>query len=381
MVNAEGDWVIAEPDKASWDQYQAKAKLSAAAQAAADLGSKELQKLGLECSIDKRLFVEPTKTPCCGTTYCHDCITNALLENDLSCPQCSKDNILIDDLIPDKEIVVKIQAYENEKAAATREKESSKSPPLTVALPTAPKKLGSPKDTSSSSSSSKASTGTTAASATNSTNASKKRPAETDLKNDRSPPGPPVEAAKKPANVTKSGSSGPQVGATLNGINSQHLPFMNGNFVAPPGMNAMTFPNQAGYMDFSMGMAALPMDAALWTTMMAPGGAFMGDGSWNNSWGAAFPQQTQNLPNFGFQNGMMSNGNYNQQNSYMPMATGFMGNGINNHGMGTFTNQQRNNFSAPALNEEDSAYFRKPVNPHRHQARRNLNRPTDYREI
>lgn len=379
MVNAEGEWVIAEPDKASWEQYQAKAKLSAAAQEAAALGSKELQKRGLECSIDKRLFVEPTKTPCCGTTYCHDCINNALLENDLSCPHCSKENILIDDLIPDNETVAKIQAYEDEKAAAARGKEASKSPAQTVALPAVSKKPASPKDANSPPS--KPSTGLTAPSTTNITNSPKKRPAENDLKNDRIPPGPPVEAAKQPTNVTKPESSGQRVGATLNGSNAQQFPFMNGNLIPSQGMNAMAFPNQGGLLDFPMGMAALPMDAGMWTAMMTQGGAFMGDGSWNTSWGPAYPQQAQNLPQFRFQNGMMPNGNFSQPNSYAPMGNGFMGNGLNTQGMGAFTNQQRNTFSAPALNEEDSAYFRKPVNPHRHQARRNLNRPTDYREI
>ena len=378
MINAEGEWVIAEPDKASWEQYQAKAKLSAAAQEAAALGSKELQKRGLECSIDKRLFVEPTKTPCCDTTYCHDCINNALLENDLSCPHCFKENILIDNLIPDNETAAKIQAYEDEKAAAAREKEKSKSPVLTATLPAVPKKLDSPKDTNSPSPTKPSSGLTAPKTTTNITNSPKKRPAETDLNNDRTPPGLTVEAPKQPANATNLESS-QWAGAAVNGSNAQQFPFMNGNLVPPQGMNTMAFPTQAGYLDFTMGMTGLPMDA--WNTMMAQGGAFMGDGSWNNSWGQMYPQQLQNLPNFGFQNGLMLNGNYNQQNSYVPMGNGFMGNGLNTQGMGTFTNQQRNAFSAPALNEEDSAYFRKPVNPHRHQARRNLNRPTDYREI
>ena len=69
MVNAEGQFVIAEPDKASWEQFQAKTKSSAAAQKAAALGDKELQDRGLECSIDKRIFIDPMKTPCCEKTF------------------------------------------------------------------------------------------------------------------------------------------------------------------------------------------------------------------------------------------------------------------------------------------------------------------------
>ncbi|KZF20107.1 DWNN-domain-containing protein, partial [Xylona heveae TC161] len=111
MVNAEGEFVIAEPDKASWEQYQAKAKVSAAAQEAAATGSKEVRERGLECPIDKRMFVEPTKSPCCGRTYCAECISNALIESDFVCPGCSSEGVLIDNLEPDAEAAQKIKEF------------------------------------------------------------------------------------------------------------------------------------------------------------------------------------------------------------------------------------------------------------------------------
>ena len=49
--------------------------------------------------------------------------------------------------------------------------------------------------------------------------------------------------------------------------------------------------------------------------------------------------------------------------------------------VGGFPNQQKTVFAAPLLNEEDNAYFRKPVNPHRHQGRQRRARPSDYREL
>ena len=104
MVNADGEFVVAEPDKASWEQYQAKTRVSAAALEAAAAGSKELQERGLECSIDKRLFLEPVKAPCCGKTYCNECITTQLIESDLICPGCSTESVLIDNLVPDDEM-------------------------------------------------------------------------------------------------------------------------------------------------------------------------------------------------------------------------------------------------------------------------------------
>lgn len=125
MVNADGDFVIAKPDKAAWELYQEKAKASAAAaaEAAAAENSRELQARGLECPIDKRMFLEPTKTPCCERTYCNDCISNALIESDFVCPGCSSEGVLLDNLIPDEKAVADIKAYEAEKAESKKEKE------------------------------------------------------------------------------------------------------------------------------------------------------------------------------------------------------------------------------------------------------------------
>ena len=99
MVNAEGDFVIAEPDKASWEQFQAKTK-SSSANKEAQAENKEVQERGLECSIDKKMFIEPMKTPCCKKTFCNDCIINALIESDFVCTACKTDGVLIDDLTP-----------------------------------------------------------------------------------------------------------------------------------------------------------------------------------------------------------------------------------------------------------------------------------------
>ncbi len=61
MVNADGEYVIAEPDKASWEQFQAKAKSNATAQKMASQGDKEVQERGLECSIDQRDVHRPNE--------------------------------------------------------------------------------------------------------------------------------------------------------------------------------------------------------------------------------------------------------------------------------------------------------------------------------
>ncbi|CAF9935973.1 MAG: hypothetical protein ALECFALPRED_006650 [Alectoria fallacina] len=376
MVNAEGEWVIAEPDKAAWAQFQAKAKVAAVAQEAAARGSKELQDRGLECSIDKRLFADPTKTPCCQSTFCRDCIINTLLENDLRCPECSTENVPIDDLVPDEQMTAKIRSYEEEKAADQVREESSKS-----TVKGGPQKaIDSPHDSDSVKIPPPQKFQTVSGT-------SRKRPAESELVNERKVPGPAGGVSKQNSvNATKSESHQQKPAVASNMPANQQPSLSNGNFTMPQAMNHMAFPNMNGFMGVPMSMAPpMNMNTAMPNPMLMANGPFMGN-DWNNMWGGGFPQQSMNMAGGGFQSGMRPNAGYNQ---YNPMGSNFMnmngvgmnGQGMNGVGMGSFANQQRTTFSTPRTNEEDSAYFRKPVNPHRHQAKRNVQRPTDYREI
>ena len=392
MVNADGDWVIAEPDSKAWDRFQERAKVSAAAQKEILLGSKELQDKGLECSIDKRLFVDPTKTPCCQTTYCNDCITNALLDDDLQCPGCGKEGILIDDLTPDTDVAAKIRNYENEKAAAKREqqKQEEKEASPVVRLEADGQ---SPKDRSSSKSpllDSKS-----PSSSTSSNTNSKKRPAEEELENNRIAVGPlgkpsstiASTSTTKAAATTKPFQFPPEL-AFLN-----QPPYINTNMM--PGSGGMPFPSMNAFPGMP-GMTVPPMmnmnaatNAAIMNAMMMPmPNAFpMGGMPWNSMNGInnmAAPQFNGGNGMYG--GGVMANPNFmnmqvpfnNSINSYSRAGGAGYGADRGSCNNNNFTNQQRN---ASRPNAEDSAYFRQPVNPHRHQGRRNVPRPTDYREI
>lgn len=371
--------MIAEPDKASWDTYQAKAKASAAAREAAALGSKELQEKGLECSIDKRLFVEPTKTPCCQNTYCHECIINALLENDLRCPNCSAENILIDNLESDREMVTKIRIYEEEKAVNNAQEGVSNTAVTELSLstsemrPNSPSSNGSLKELSTSSSSVPA-------------GKVKKRPADSELKSDRTPSAPPRQEPSQhlitlPRQQLRQQPTHQQSSSFPGGHLPQQPSFVDQSYSMAQGMNIMPFPNTNGYGILPMA-PNMTMDPGMLNAMMMQGVSFMGagNGDWANSWGGGLSQQSTThagfLPGAG-----TTNGEYAQQHFYGSMVNHVTGARSNTQGLGGFSNQQQTTFSAPILNEEDSAYFRKPVNPHRHQARRNVNRPTDYREI
>ena len=359
MINGEGEWVVAMPDQASWDKFQAKTKVSAAAQEAAAKGNKDLQDRGLECSIDKHLFVEPTKTPCCEKTFCNDCITNALLDNDLRCPECSTENILIDDLKLDEEMIVKIRKYENEKAVEQARKESSKSPTIKEE-----KKEGSK---SPSVLNAIPSTASSKASGT-----SLKRRADSELENNRKATGP----GEAIANTSSSNNTNPNAQPSISMPNlnmsiNQQPPFPNNAFMMP------SMEDMNNFMAMSMGQM-MGSNPAMVNPAMLPN-AFTGN-NWMptnaNMWNNNFPQQGMNM-NAGYQNTMMPNSAYNQYNQMGNMN----GASMNGRGMGSFANQQRTNFGGQGSNDDDGAYFRKPVNPHRHQARRNVQRPTDYREV
>ena len=369
MVNADGDFVIAKPDKAAWELYQEKAKASAAAaaEAAAAEESKALQARGLECPIDKRMFLEPTKTPCCERTYCNDCISNALIESDFVCPGCSTEGVLLDNLIPDEESVSKIKTYEAEKAEAKKEKEkqaASQEEAQAQAQVNGASNTESLEPESKEQSNPQAETGDTSTQ-------SKKRPAEDELASESTDANS-ENAAKKQRSENQQESSNTEAntkdasaGAAIPSFNGP-MPFNGPGMMSP--FPDTGFGNDA--MNFMNPMA------------MANGfpNAMGGPGQWNQMNMPFNPLQARmygDQPN-GFPN--MFNGDPSMNMFPMgPMAN--MPNGGFPGPMNNFSNQQRTSFGGPYSHNEDSAYFRQPVNPQRHQARNRRVRPSDYREL
>ncbi|XXH03839.1 hypothetical protein Hte_010245 [Hypoxylon texense] len=378
MVNADGDFVIAEPDKASWEQYQAKTKSSAAAQKAASAEDKELEERGLLCSIDNRMFIDPMKTPCCEKTYCNDCITNALIESDFVCPGCQTDGVLIDNLKVDVETSTKIQSYLKDKEALKKErskspstvdspsqasdkKETSQTEQPKVQTATAPEKTKSPTSTSTAKKSPPTETTRKSSTPTPSSDssearksqdpASRKRPAEDLLENPKIPKGP---KAMQRAKETKDMQGMMQ--PNMNG-----MPGMMPNMMQFPmnNMNSMNGMNGFGMM---MGMNPMMNPMMNMNGMFNPA-AFQGMNGMNGMNGNGMFGG-----NFGGMNGMNGTGMSNMNG---PVMNG----GFNN------PNQQphRPNFTTP--NSDNDAYFRKPVNPGRHQNRQRRVRPSDYREL
>ncbi|KAI0394066.1 DWNN-domain-containing protein [Xylariaceae sp. FL0594] len=376
MVNSDGEFVIAEPDKASWEQFQAKTKSSAAAQKAASAEDKELEEQGLLCSIDARMFIDPMKTPCCEKTYCNDCITNALIESDFICPGCQTDGVLIDDLKSDEETSARIQQFLKEKDAAKAKERSAspqaanaesqsptettrrRSPPTKGTKPQSP--AGSEKEKTKSPtlpktearSTSPTSSKTTVVSTTPSAEpsdaakvnetADKKRPADELLENPKIPKAPKAMQRAQEAKEMQTA-----------------MPGMNGVAAMP---NMMPFPlGMPGFMPPNMNMGMMGMNPIMNPMIgMNNMGAPFNPAMMNGMFGAGFGMNGGGMGNMG---GMHMNGGMN----------GGMNGYGNNH------QQMRPNFTTP--NNDDEAYFRKPVNPGRHQNRQRRVRPSDYREL
>lgn len=364
MVNADGEFVIAEPDKASWEQFQAKTKSSAAAQKAASAEDKELEEKGLLCSIDNRTFIDPMKTPCCEKTYCNDCITNALIESDFICPGCQTDGVLIDDLKPDDEASAKTRAFLKEKETA-KVKEQSPSPPVEKAQPQSPSEnketiQSNPIKTESPPAAEKSGSPTLANTEKKSQSPKASKPSI--VPNPLTEPSDTIKAAestkKRPADELMENPKIPKAPKAMQRAQEAKemqnmMPGINGMGGMP---NMMPFPmNMNGFGQPNMNMGMMGMNPMM-NPMMAMNGAFNPAMMNNNMFGG----------NFGMNNGAMGN------MGFMNMNGG--PNGFNNNHQ-----QPRPNFTTP--NNDDEAYFRKPVNPGRHQNRQRRVRPSDYREL
>lgn len=417
MVTSEGEYVLAQADKKTWQKFQDQKTANEQAKKNEEVGDKELQELGLECPIDKRMFVEPMKTPCCGKTYCHECIENALLDNDLECPGCHTQNISLERLEHDKDAEEKIKDLAAKKEGGSPEANNAPSP-------------------KSENGSNKSRPGSREGNATPGSPGSiagRKRTASdlTDNKESLAVPAPAMKRQKSGDSNPGTPQSQPDVNtsdannntnneyqAVLNQMQSPNMPFMNNG-----GMNMPMFPNMMPFMpNMGMNMNNM-MDPMAQMAMMqaAMAGGMNGMPNFNNM---------NSMPNFNNMNGMQNNFNNNNNNGYSNgnHVQGYQNNQYGNQRGGfrnnkKFNSYQKSNSPAPQPaaglenapkgpkamtsgpppgvptgpaattkfanqqrhgSEEDNAYMRQPVNPQRAMNRdrgRKGMRNAEYKEL
>ena len=350
FMNQDGDYVRVKTDDATWQKIQEQRKAAEENAKEADVVDQELIDRGLVCALDERPFDAATKTPCCGTTYCSDCIENALIDNDLLCPNCGE-QALLDDLKPDEEAIEKLATYNAEKKAAKlqKEKEASKSPKPEAAT----EETKSPGST---------------------TSPSKKRKADDELESKRRPSNPAEmkrSTSKQGTPVPGAQSATPQPqppkapkAMAANNTNADFAAQMNAMAYSmggvQNGMNAFANPMMNPMMGMGMPpmMPMMPNMMGNFNPMMGMG---MGMNGMNGMNGMGYGNGMNGMNNFGNNN---MNGNMNQQQPWM-----------NGNGPRIPTGPAAGNGGG------GGAYMRQPVNPHRHQNKGRRQRSVDYKQM
>jgi protein MPE1 len=437
LLDADGNKVRVLTDIASWEKFEASHKAATAKKAAAEQNDKEVKELGLACPIDDKLMVAPTKTPCCSKTYCHSCIEDAIVNNDLVCPNCGTENVLIDDLLPDQEMALKIKAYNEEKevekdkvraaeaaiddqklkekremeqkaeeeakakaeaavakaAAAEEERKRKFAEREQAKKDEAAKANGdeatpdeADKDNNKEKDDSKPEDAPSPAGSTSTANSkgSKKRKASADLDNDRATKGPTKEEPAVSEMEAK-------FKADMDKLAKGEFP-MSAAMSFPP-QAAMVAPNMA-FPGISMGMGmpnAMAMNQMGWNPMMAQQMGWnpammnpMSNQQFSQQNGYGYNNNNSNWQNQNWQQQQQQQQPQQQWNNNNSMGGGHQGN-FNNRGGYTQNfrgNYQNNNqqFNKQNTGEEDSPYLRQPVNPHRHN-RPKRQRPGEYKEL
>jgi len=354
------------------------------------------------------------KTPCCGRTYCHECIENALLENDLTCPGCETENVSLEQLQPDEDLKTKIKEYEAEK---TNERQRSRSPTVAAESPTANPSASGSRPTSRDGSGSPPSIN----------GQSKKRSAsdveESDtmdslaapaMKRQKSgdavSPKPKADGLNDSEEQTNASEEKTEFPANMmppdfsqmqqdNGMNMPMMPGFNPFMMNPMamgmgmnGMNAMNGMSGMNFMNpgFNMMNGMAGMNGM---NMFPQGNGNMGFGNQMPNWNMN-QNQNQNWNNNGG-NGYNKHNNYNRQRNFQPQQASKQPAGLSGVPTGPKALTQQPNFYPPSGpagnkfsnqqrhvgNEEDNAYMRQPVNPHRHINRNKKARQPDYREL
>ncbi|KJX96790.1 zinc knuckle domain-containing protein [Zymoseptoria brevis] len=369
-----GRYVRVKTDEKTWQKIQDERTKNAEQVKEVAKGDQELRDRGLECDIDKCPFSDPVKTPCCGKTYCRDCIENTLLDADLVCPNCGE-QALLDKLEPDSETVTKLIAFQDEKKAdkQRKDKEASKSPAAqtptadNAGTPSAPPTVSKAGD----------SPGST-------TSNSRKRNADEELENDRRPTAP---AAMRKTNSNQGKSAAPQPPTAPKSMMANQNPAMNfqntldaitpGAFAGMNGMNGMNGMANPMMMQQMMGMGmgmgmGMPNMGMPFGMMNGIGGfpnmngmnggmGGMNGGGGNMGWNN--PQQ--------FQQQWPNNGHNNNMNN---------GSGMRNGGAFNNNNSMNGIPTGPA-SHGDGAYMRQPVNPGRHNGKQRRQRSVDYKQM
>ncbi len=121
MITEDGQYVVAVADDKSWKSHQQKSRAAEKARTS-DANTDPT----LVCPLTHKLFIHPVKTPCCGKTYEDDAIQQALMDDDFKCPNCGKDEVLLEQLIKDSDIEAKLLKLKEDQTSNLENKSSKR---------------------------------------------------------------------------------------------------------------------------------------------------------------------------------------------------------------------------------------------------------------
>ncbi|KAI8970449.1 hypothetical protein BDF20DRAFT_803616, partial [Mycotypha africana] len=115
MVTPKGDIVVAQADSSTWDKHVAKTATTIGLGTAGDLMDwyDSIPVIDyLQCPICHGLLKEASITPCCGMSFCDECIRGHLMDHDFACHECKKPiQNGLDGLIPNLDLRECVENY------------------------------------------------------------------------------------------------------------------------------------------------------------------------------------------------------------------------------------------------------------------------------
>lgn len=140
MVNDQGKYVVAVADTKAWEKYQKAKETDNSGYMKDDIDVEDGE---LKDPETGKLWKNPVRTPCCDKIYSRKIIEDLLIDSDFTCPNCKKDQIYLDTLVPDKELEEKVNEYiqkitEEKKDETNSPKRRQINPPGIISNPTMP---------------------------------------------------------------------------------------------------------------------------------------------------------------------------------------------------------------------------------------------------
>ncbi|XP_068146371.1 E3 ubiquitin-protein ligase RBBP6 [Drosophila tropicalis] len=85
----------------------------------------------LICGICRDIFVDAVMIPCCGSSFCDDCVRTSLLESeDSECPDCKEKNCSPGSLIPNRFLRNSVNAFKSETGYTLKTDKKVEKPPV-----------------------------------------------------------------------------------------------------------------------------------------------------------------------------------------------------------------------------------------------------------